>query len=223
MKQMMMSAIAATVIVAAGSNAAPFTFTYTGASTLTTEPGAGSIAGGATVGTAPPGLSVLTFQMTADLGVDRPFGAVGPSSWSISDGVHSYLSSVSRPNPFQYFMLATDSLGVITDWDIVVSTYNDATCNGDCAYWLQDFIQLRTINLQGSGSGMITFDQSLLYSAVSGDFGRPWDYNGLSAVAPGNWTMTEGGTGNGVPEPATFTLLGLGLVGLAASRRRRLS
>lgn len=203
-----------------GNAFASVTYMYTGASALTTEPGAGSISGGVTVGTAPLGLSVLTFQMTVDLAVNRPFSSVGASSWAISDGAHSYSSSLSLPNANQYFMFSTDSVGAITEWDIVVSTYNDATCDSSCAYFLQDFNQLRTINLPFA-SVPFAFDNSLLFSAVSGDFGRAWDYNALAADAPGTWLMMAVQDGGRIPEPATLALLSIGLLGLGVGTRKR--
>jgi hypothetical protein len=220
MKKFIRGVLSGLFVLAMGSAQAGVIYEYTSAALLTTEPGSGSIAGGATVGTAPTGLSALTIQMTADLISDRPFGSVGVSSWSISDGVHSYSSSLSRPNPFQYFMFSTDSFGGIIEWDIVVSTYNDATCNSSCAYYLQDFIQLRSINLP-SYSVLFAFDQSLLFSAVSGDFGRAWDYNALSAVAPGSWTMRIIDDENRIPEPGTLALFGIAIAGLGLTRRRK--
>ncbi|MDL2336712.1 MAG: PEP-CTERM sorting domain-containing protein [Pseudomonadota bacterium] len=225
-RQKTLFAVAAAVTVAGAlvsgdAFAGAVLYTYKGALALSTAPGTGSISGGATVGTAPPELSVLTFQMTAILEANRAYSLGGASSWTISDGVHSFSSSAPPPNLSQVFLFATDSVGAITEWDIYISTYNDATCDSSCAYWLQDDIHLRTMNSPQPVPGTLTaFDQSLLYSAVDGDFGRPWDYNALSPAAPGNWMMTpiQGGD---VPEPSTITLVSAALLGVVVMRRRK--
>ena len=197
-------------------------YTYTGASPLSTAPGVGSISGGVTVGTAPIGLSLLTFQMIADLGANHTYGFGSVSSWSISDGVLSYSSSAPPPHLSQVFLIATNSAGAITEWVISVSTYNDATCESSCAYYLQDDIHLRTMNSPQPVPGSLTaFDQSRLYSAVRGDFGRSWDYNALSTFAPGTWTMSTVQGGSGIPEPDTFALVGTSLIGVAVAGRRK--
>ena len=209
------------VALMAGPSSAAVLYTYTSASVLSTEPGIGHIAGGATIGTAPSGLGLLTFSMTSDLELNRAFGRVTPSSWSISDGVHTYSSSVSRPNPGQDFAFATDSLGAITEWIVDVWSYEDATCDSLCAYWLQDYVLLRTHNSPEAIPGQLTaFDVSNLCSAVSCDYGRPEDYNAQSAVAPGTWSTKEVDDPLGVPEPATLALVGAALLGAVTIRRR---
>lgn len=191
-------------------------YTYTG-SALTTTPGIGYDSSFTTVGTAPAGLGNLTFSMLGDLGVGRSFGQFAPAMWSISDGVHSYSSATPPPHLNFYAKFATDITGAITDWYVQVSTYSDPPSSDPYNDW--DDILLRTST--DSLSLPVPYDESRLFSAVSGDYGRSNDYHALSYDQRGTWTMTAVDGGLAVPEPTTLALVGAALTGVVVARSRR--
>jgi hypothetical protein len=85
--------------------------------------------------------------------------------------------------------------------------------NSGCGYWGCGtlFVTGTTLYSNGEGHGSVEFQGT--YSSISFTESGPENWRGL--------TVGVLGEGAGVPEPATFALLGLGLIGMGLVRRRR--
>ena len=186
------------------ARAALIQYSYTG-NPLTTEDGVAYNSFFTTMGDAPSGLTNLTFSMVGDLGAGRSYTRFSPVSWSISDGVHSFSSAIPPPHLNFVTLFSTGLDGAIIDWYVQVSTYDDSPRSSQDNYNDWDSLLLRTTtdleNLH------LPYDESRLYSAVSGDFGRPQDYLALSLNQPGTWSATPFDDNSmTIPEPSSLVL-----------------
>ena len=119
-------------------------------------------------------------------------------------GGDSSLATERTPNLNYCSAFATDSTGAITEWYVQVPTY-DAPSSSSDPYNDWDYILLRMSN--DPNSLPVPYDESLLFSAVLGDYGRTKDYRALSYDQPGVWTMGVAPEALRVPEPGTLALL----------------
>jgi hypothetical protein len=103
-------------------------------------------------------------------------------------------------------------------FDIVLDVNDVFTYNGS-GNLLLDITTL-------SGMAGVQFDSVMTVGAglmqrVVGPIGNPAAVSGAIGGPIGLVTQFNIGAANGVPEPGTLALLGLGLAGLAATRRRK--
>lgn len=106
------------------------------------------------------------------------------TSYSFSDGVNTFNSPCCDTGNQTIFDFMTDSSGNITNWVVTLETDDNHT--GDLT----------------TESGVAGFDQSLVGGVLGGD----------NEGVPGVWSLQS--TMSAVPEPATWTLLLLGLAGV---------
>jgi hypothetical protein len=133
------------------------------------------------------------------------FGAIAPTSWSITDG----LSTVTNATPgfnFSFVLSAgTDANGDIDEWWFALIT------NGIGPEAPEDLIQIRTRNSQGTIDDQTDYCQTATNDNCT--------FTGIANVVsnPGSWTMTV------VPVPAAAWLFMSGLGLLIGVGRRSVS
>ena len=119
------------------------------------------------------------------------------------------------------------------DFDAATSTYSNLTVNitGNIGPFSFNDTACESCPMSGSSVGLI--DPTLTLTYFLQDFSVTWGGGAITAIFRGNSFSLDEPSGRldgtysleatSVPEPGTLALLGIGLVGMGAARRRRKS
>jgi hypothetical protein len=149
-------------------------------------------------------------ELAAPLGANLVYGAVTPLSFSFSDGVNTLDDSAA---PFLTFKFSTDGEGQIVGWDVLV---REETVRAD---GVADRVKIIVVHDFRGANVAADYGMDLLcgpWSTPGGcsEAGDPYYYQTGLVAMEGRWAAAA-------PEPSTIALIGLGLAGLAAARRRK--
>jgi PEP-CTERM motif len=158
----------------------------------------------------------LSAALPANLGLTDITDYAG-FDFNFDNGVMDFGPPSVTPHWVEYFKVATGADGNITNWNIELNLFRPEIPAIGRVY--NEWHLVSTTPSRDSG-------HVLFYDGALGSPGYTQAYfdRGERLGAPGAWVRTGAPTpppGDSIPEPATALLLGAGLLGLAAVRKRR--